>query len=133
MNALTWLTAVLLSQTSQLRASWFLLVAVLVAGTFVEEFSWGRDLGFVGIFGLIVLGFPGSLILFLLPWRVLPTAWGVAVEIGVTSLIVGILYMQAFVLLPRLFRETGPPVRRGLRGTTLGTASDDSRSEHADS
>ena len=117
LNASTWLAAILFGRTRQLRSGWFMVVALLVAmgaaATIWPE--WGRDVDIVMAAAGIALGFPASCILFVVFRHPLP--WGLqraSSVIGPLS-VLGISYVQAFVLLPLLFRwragKATPPER----------------------
>jgi hypothetical protein len=100
LNASAWLAAILFGQTRQLRASWFVLVAVL--GSLVAAGAvWpklGNDLFLVVATSFYILGFPTSMI------------FKIAMSedmIPIVVIYVGVLasaYLQPFVLLPLLFR-----------------------------
>jgi hypothetical protein len=109
MNVCTWLAAVLLGRTHQLRSSWFLLLASLKAGTVAERYPWGHDLGFVGALGLPILGLPSSLIAFLVLRPLTSLTRSIIRELTADALIVMIPYIQAFILLPRIFRDASLP------------------------
>jgi hypothetical protein len=105
-NACTWLAAILFGRTRQLRSGWYMAVAILVAMGAAATIwpKWGRDVDIVMAAAVVALGFPASCILFVIFRHPLP--WGlqrVSGVIGPLSLL-GISYLQAFVLLPLLFR-----------------------------
>jgi hypothetical protein len=106
LNVSTWLAAILFGRTRQLRSGWFMVVALLVAmGAAVSIWpEWGRDVDIVLAAALIALGFPASCILFVVFRHPLP--WGLQRASSVIGplIVLGISYVQAFVLLPLLFR-----------------------------
>lgn len=116
LNCCTWAAAILVGRTHHLRPSWLTLVAVLGglhAGCEVWRAPCG-DLGKLVIWALIAMGLPASLLLFVLPEapplpRHVNDAWH-------TLLLMGLAYIQAFVLLPLLFRWRA--VRAGLEVDT---------------
>jgi hypothetical protein len=106
LNVCTWLAAILFGRTRQLRSSWFMVVALLVAMGAAASIwpEWGRDVDIVMAAAVVALGFPGVCIPLFLFRHALP--WGLqrfSVVIGSLSFL-GISYLQAFVMLPRLFR-----------------------------
>jgi hypothetical protein len=110
-NVLTLLSAVLVSQTRQFRPLWCTLVAgfcvYFVAASL--HWSWARDLGLVGLIGLLVLGFPVSLgliaILIVESKLQVTVAEVLGAGEGVLCLLV-LPYFQHFVLLPKLFHRS---------------------------
>ena len=117
LNASTWLAAILFGRTRQLRSGWFMVVALLVATGVAATIwpEWGRDVDIVIGVALFALGFPASCIFFAIFRHPLP--WGLqraSSVIGPLS-VLGVSYVQAFVLLPLLFRwrtaKARPPER----------------------
>jgi len=115
LNASTWLAAILFGRTRHLRASWLVLVAVLVAlvGASTVWPDLERGFSLVVMLTLLVLGFPSSMIISLAaslgPLPHLP--WGLerAIPAAVTVGLLVVAYLQPFVLLPRLFRWRAEP------------------------
>ena len=105
MNACTVVAALGFGRTRQLRSSWFLVATVLMAlgAATIAWPEWGRDLGFILILALMLLGFPTSLAMFFLNGLVRDLSWYWNDIVGSTSLL-GLAYLQAFVLLPLVFR-----------------------------
>ena len=106
LNGCVWLAAILFGRTRQLRSSWFVMVAILVAMGAAATIwpGWGRDVDIVMAATVIALGFPASCLVLILFRHSLP--WGLqhlSAVIGALS-VLGISYLQAFVLLPLLFR-----------------------------
>jgi len=106
LNVSTWLAAILFGRTRQLRSGWFMVVALLVATGAAATIwpAWGRDVDIVIAAASIALGFPASCILFVVFRHPLP--WGLqrASSVLVPLIVLGISYVQAFVLLPLFFR-----------------------------
>lgn len=116
LNACTWLAAMLCGQTRQLRASWLgyigLLAVFFAAGTIWP--SWGRDLDMVMVFSLIDLGFPITILRRLATLGKLHQSWGLkrALDVMAPWDLLVLPYLQAFVLLPLLFRWRARAVAR---------------------
>jgi phosphatidylserine synthase len=113
LNACTWLEAILFGRTRQLRSGWFMVVAILVAMGAAATIwpKWGRDVDIVMAAAVIALGFPASWILFVVFRHPLP--WGLQRVSGVIGplSVLGISYLQAFVLLPLVFRRRAAKAR----------------------
>ena len=106
MNAASWLAAIVSGQTRQLRPSWLLFVAFVLALGLAPTFSWGHDLERPGAVALIVLGFPTSVIVALVFGKLLTVPTGNLVSFaGGTVIGLIIPYVQTFILLPLLFRK----------------------------
>jgi hypothetical protein len=109
LNASAWLAAILFGTTRQLRGSWFVLLGVL--GSLIAAAAawphWANDFAIVLVTTLIVLGFPSSMIFKIAAGHGM---WLAAALIGMLAS----AYLQAFVLLPLLFRwraDAPPPER----------------------
>ena len=93
-------------ENAQLRSGWFMVVAILVAMGAAATIwpGWGRDVDTVMAAAVVALGFPASCILFVVFRHPLP--WGLQRVSGVIGPlgVLGISYLQAFVLLPLVFR-----------------------------
>lgn len=108
LNASTWMAAMLFGRTRQLRSSWLVLIAILgsliVAGAVWP--SGANDFALITLTALIVLGFPSNMIFKIAAGHGL---WLAAAVVGMLAS----AYLQAFVLLPLLFRwraeEATPP------------------------
>src|SRR5579863_1572854 len=104
-NLCTWLAAIVVKRTRQLRSGWFFFVAIVLAlgGAAMIWPGWGADLGLIVLLTLLVLGFPATMVMFVIG-RLLPhLPWRLDDVLGSLSLI-ALAYLQAFVLLPGLFR-----------------------------
>jgi hypothetical protein len=102
LNLCTWLTAIIFGRTRQLRSSWLCLAAVLVALAAAASAwpDWGHELEVIIWMGLLGLGVPTSLIMFIIDVPRMPRG----LEVLLALALVGLAYLQAFVLLPLLFR-----------------------------
>jgi 4-amino-4-deoxy-L-arabinose transferase-like glycosyltransferase len=106
LNACTWVAALAFGRTRQLRSSWLALAAIIAAlqaAAILWPKTWGQDLGTIAFWAVIGLGFPTNLVMVLLLALVekIPGYPGNVVDLVA---LVGSAYLQAFVLLPRLFR-----------------------------
>jgi hypothetical protein len=103
----TWVAAVACGQTRQLRSSWIAVVSAIsveFAAILIWP-SWGTDLGMTTFLALMALGAPTSLVVFALDklvGRWIPSG---SADIFFAIMFVSLAYLQAFVLLPRLFRK----------------------------
>jgi hypothetical protein len=110
LNACIWLAAIMIGRTQQLRSSWFAVVAMLLALAAAMELwpTWGRDMAKVIGYSMIALGFPTDAIL-LVAFRD-PHPWLDRADIVILPLsFFGLAYLQAFILLPRLFKWRARP------------------------
>jgi hypothetical protein len=110
LNACTWLAVVLRGTTARFRPSWLLLAGIFAAGFLVARFQWGRDLvnrdlDFVVVLGMRALGFPATMIVPAVLRESQPTAADLWSDLAAGSAWIGLGYLQAFVLLPLLFRR----------------------------
>jgi hypothetical protein len=108
LNAGAWLAAILFGRTRQLRASWFVLLAML--GSLIVAAAvwprWANDFAIIVLTTLFAWGFPSSMIFKMAANHVPHLPSGLASAIRVAA-IIGLLastYLQPFVLLPWLFR-----------------------------
>ena len=106
LNACTWLAAIAIGRTRQLRSSWISCVALLWALATATEIwrSWGQDLDLIVFLSQMALGFPTSLIMWFLG-GLMPRLPGWSEDLIGSLVIVGLGYLQAFVLLPLLFES----------------------------
>lgn len=111
MNACTWLSAVLTGRTRQLRSSWLSLIAFPLASALAAIASprrWGDGWIVTGSV-LLILGFPTSWC-----WNVVSAGMAAVMDMGSNYfrvaddasylVLLALDYLQAFILLPRLFR-----------------------------
>ncbi len=103
----SWSAAIACGQTGQLRSSWIALVSSIVLQLLcmLTWRAWGSELSMTMYIGLLALGFPTGLVLLGLDHVFRP--WFPAVEVDVVYpfLLLGLGYLQTFILLPRLFRK----------------------------
>jgi hypothetical protein len=106
LNLCTLAAAGTAGRTRQLRSCWLSFAGIILTLSYTPEL-WGRpigsDLADLVFFSLLAIGFPASLGSFLLakvmphlPWRIDNVIFPLAM--------VGLAYLQSFVLLPLLFR-----------------------------
>ena len=119
-NVLTVLSAVLVGQTRQLRPLWCTLVAGFCVYFMAASlhWSWARDLGIVGVVGLLVSGFPASLSFPAILMAESDQRFSLPEFLGVAESVLCLLvlpYFQHFVLLPKLFHRSqqGGPTANG--------------------
>jgi hypothetical protein len=108
LNGSAWLAAILFGRTRQLRASWFVLLAML--GLLIVAAAvwprWANDFALIFLTTLFTWGFPSSMIFKIAASQVPHLPWGLERAIRVAAMI-GLLasvYLQPFVVLPWLFR-----------------------------
>jgi hypothetical protein len=102
----TWFAAAACGRTRQLRASWIALAAALALQmtAMLVWRSWGTDLSMTMWIGLIALGFPTSVVLFGIDTVVHGVMPGRLADYLYPIGLLGLAYIQAFILLPRVFR-----------------------------
>jgi hypothetical protein len=113
LNACTWIAALLDGNTSRFRPGWLLLAGIFASSLVIARFQSGRDLvhrdlDLVVLEGMRALGFPATMIRSVVPRQSLPTLGDLWSDLAAGSVLVGLGYLQAFVVLPLLSR-----LRRG--------------------
>ena len=110
LNLCALVAAGIAGRTRQLRSCWLSFAGLLLALGYTCDLwgkPWGSDLSTLVFFGLLALGFPTSLLMFPLASAMPKLPWRLDDVIGPLA-IVGLDYLQAFVLLPLLFRWRTP-------------------------
>jgi hypothetical protein len=110
LNLCTLVAASIAGRTRHLKSCWLSFAGVLLALLYTCDL-WGKpfggDLSTVVFVGLLALGFPTSLVSFLLA-KVMPKLQWRLDDVIFPLAIVGLAYVQSFILLPLLFRWRAP-------------------------